>query len=186
MLKRLSTDLLAIAMMTGASYAGPVMPALGDINGAALVFVQDNTAAPTIAQLKARQEARIRLNEQLQILKKMQIDQALLQVQQRKMMEQNLKRQTTRSRNRQIKATRQETAETQKRAILQDELRSGQNQTVQRRAEVTNNATNQRNRQEQSIKEKYLALQRYYESLARRALRAQSDRIAAPKIPPSQ
>jgi len=186
MLKRLSTALLAIAITAGAVQAGAVPPTLPDIRGGGLLLVQNDTTPPSITQLKARQEARIRLNEQLQILKKMQIDQALLQVQQRKMMEQNLKRQTTRSRNRQIRATRQETAETQKRAVLQDELRSGQNQTVQRREEVTNNATNQRNLQEQSIKEKYPALQRYYESLARRALRAQSERVAAPKIPPPQ
>ncbi|NQU56812.1 MAG: hypothetical protein HQ513_06220 [Rhodospirillales bacterium] len=178
--------LLALSITAGTASAAPITLVLPDIREGMFLLVQhdgiDHTK-PTIAQLQARQEARKRINKQLQILKKMQLEQALIMGQQRRLMEQTLKRQNTRTQQRQLKSRQQETQEVQKRTTLQDEQRSGLNQSAQRIEQTTTARTNQRNQQEQSIKGKFPALQSYYRSLARRTLRAQNDRVVAPEIP---
>ena len=146
--------------------------------GALPIFVQHggtNRHIPSIAQQKARQEVRIRRNNQMMILKQMQIDQLLLTQQQRRLVEQQMQRQSTQSRNQKLLSRQQEARENQKRAILKDGRISGQNQTVQRAEETVAARDNRRNRREQSVKEEYPALLRYYRSLNRQILREQND-----------
>lgn len=171
--------LLAITITTGTTVAAAIANPLPDIRGVTLWLVQQNSASPakpSIAKLKARQEVRKRINKQLLILKKMQIDQMQLQSQQRKLMEQSLRRQTIRSNQRRTEARQAISREAEKRAILENARRSNQNLTLQRNEQPKTVLNNQRKMQEQSIKEKYPALQSYYRSLSRSTLRAQNDR----------
>lgn len=180
MFERPSPAVIAMAALL----ADPVASTLPDIRDGAFWFVQQDGAGnanPGIAQLKARQEECKRINKQLQILKKMQVDQSLLLERQRKLVEQGLKRQTSQTRRRQLQARRQETEETQRRTILQDAQHNDRNLTARRLVQTTTSRNNRRNRQEQSIRKKYPALRSYYKSLTRRTLRAQNERMAAPE-----
>lgn len=172
--------LLAASVTTAASMAAPIVKSAPDNRAAMFRLVQQNDAKPSIGQLKARQEARKRINKQLLILKKMQVEQLQLQVRQRKLMEQTLKRQTIRSTQRKTEARQARSRENEKRSILENARRSEQNQTAQRNEQPKTALSNQRKLQEQSIKEKYPALQSYYRSLARRTLRDQNERSPGP------
>ena len=178
--------LLTKTITTGALPVASITPTLSDIpDGALVLALHDNAdhTAPNLDQLKARQEVRIRINKQLQTLKKMQVVQSLLSEQQRSLTQQHILRQSAQSQQRQLLARQQEAQQAQKRTILLDAQRSGLNQSVQRGEQSQVSRVIQRNQQEQSIKEKYPALQSYYRSLARRILRTQKDRLAAPKDP---
>lgn len=64
-----------------------------------------------------------------------------------------------------------------------DQLKARQDVRIRIKEQPQTSHIIQHHQQEQSIKEKYPALQSYYRSLARRILRTQKDRIAAPEDP---
>jgi hypothetical protein len=177
---------LTKTITTGAFPGASITPTLSEFPESMFMLAQHGDvdhAPPNINQLRARQEVRIRINNQLQILKKMQVEQSLLPEQQRNLTQQHILRQNAQAQQRQLLARQQEAQQAQKRIVLQDAQRSDINQTVQRSEQPQVSRVIQRIQQEQNIKEKYPALQSYYRSLARRILRTQKDRLAAPKDP---
>lgn len=175
--------LLAITITTNTAQSAPVTPAPTGVQDGAFVLVSHNAtnhAAPTINQLKARQEVRIRLNEQLQVIKKMQAEQSQLLEQQLRQTDQHLIRQNARTRNHQLSARQHETLEVQRRTTLKDDQINAQGLSSKRLEQTASSRNIKRNLQEQDIKEKYPALLNYYKSLTRRILRTQQDRLAAP------